>query len=158
MNRCDIINCWIFRVNDGENFRNSNFPLWGIKRGKNGCVKTMVSKIKKGDIICFMTSKSYGGKIIGIGEYCGFYDRNDEPLISINTKSNKEQNWKGEDLWDIQIEYCNVYNTEKQNITGCIQCSSSILNYKTWENKINGNLYTHYKNFKLYAEPKKFNN
>ena len=25
-----------------------------------------------------MTSKKYGGKIIGMSEYCEFYDRNDE--------------------------------------------------------------------------------
>ena len=35
---------WIIRVNDGENFRNSNFPFWGVKRGKSGCIKTIVKK------------------------------------------------------------------------------------------------------------------
>jgi hypothetical protein len=147
---------WIIRVKDGENFRNSKFPFWGIKRGKNNCMKTIVTKINVGDILWFMTSKPYGGKLVGMSEYCGFYDRNDEPLLQINTKTNEEQNWKGDEKWDIQIHYCNLYITEKQNITGCIQCAGNILEYETFKSNINGDLYDHYKNLKFYAEPKIF--
>lgn len=25
---------WIIRVNNGENFRNSKYPFWGVKRGR----------------------------------------------------------------------------------------------------------------------------
>lgn len=38
---------WIIRVNDGENFRNSKFLFFfwgGVKRGKGGCIKTIVKK------------------------------------------------------------------------------------------------------------------
>ena len=147
---------WIFRVNDGNNFRNSNYPFWGVKRGKNGCMKTIISKIKPGDILWFMTSKAYGGKLIAVSEYSGFYDRNDEPLFLINTKTNQEQCWRGDDLWDIQIHYSNLYITENQNITACIQCGSNILEYETFKNKISSDLYEHYKNYKFYAEPKVF--
>lgn len=145
-------NHWIIRVNDGENFRNSKYPFWGVKRG--GGSKTTVSKIIIGDILWFMTSKPFGGKIIGMAEYTGFYDRNDEPLIQINTMTNEQQNWKGDDKWDIQIHYKNLYITEKQNITGCIQCAGNILAYDKFKNKINGDLHEHYKNFIYYAEPK----
>jgi hypothetical protein len=148
---------WLIRINDGENFRNSKFPFWGVKRGKNGCIKTIVKKINHGDILWFMTSKKYGGKLIGMSEYCGFYDRNDEPLLKINTKTNEEQNWKGNELWDIQIHYCNLYITERQNIKSCIQCGGIILEYEKFKNKINEDLYEHCKNFYFYAEPKKFN-
>lgn len=48
--------------------------------------------MKPGDILWFLTSKKYGGKIIGMSEYSKFYDKNDELLIQINTTSNKEQN------------------------------------------------------------------
>ena len=147
---------WIFRVNDGNNFRNSNYPFWGVKRGKNGCMKTIISKIKPGDILWFMTSKAYGAKLIAVSEYSGFYDRNDEPLFLINTKTNQEQGWRGDDLWDIQIHYSNLYITENQNITACIQCGSNILEYETFKNKISSDLYEHYKNYKFYAEPKVF--
>ena len=43
-------NFWIIRVNDGENFRNSKFTFWGVKRGKGGCIKTIVEKIQNGEI------------------------------------------------------------------------------------------------------------
>lgn len=147
---------WIFRVNDGNNFRNSIYPFWGVKRGKNGCMKTIITKIKPGDILWFMTSKAFGGKLIGMSEYCGFYDRNDEPLLHINTKTNEEQGWKGDECWDIQIHYFNLYITEKQNITACIQCGSNILEYETFKHKISSDLYEHYKNYKFYSEPKLF--
>lgn len=148
---------WIIRVNDGVNFHNSNFPFWGVKRGRNGCMKTIVKKIKLGDVLWFMTSKQYGGKLIGMAEYSGFYDRDDEPILQINTKTNEEQNWTGDELWDIQMHYNNLYITEKQNIYACIQCAGNILEYETFKDKICGNLYEHYVNFKFYAEPKKFN-
>ena len=104
-----------------------------------------------------MTSKKYGGKFIGMAEYCGFYDRNDEPLLQINTKTNEEQNWKGNERWDIEIHYCNLYITEKQNITGLLQCGGIILEYEKFKDKINEDLYEHCKNFKFYSHPKTFN-
>lgn len=148
---------FIFRVKDGKNFENSIYPFWGIKRGHGGGFKTYITNnIKQGDILWFMTSKAFGGKIIAMAEYCGFYDRNDEPLLNINTKTNEEQGWKGDECWDIQIHYSNLYNTEEQNITACIQCGGIILEYETFKDKINSDLYEHYKNFKFYAEPKVF--
>ena len=121
---------WIIRVGDGKNFRNSKFPFWGVKRGRCNCIKTIVKKIKQGDILWFMTSKKYGGKLIAMGEYTHYYDRKDEPLIKINTFSNIEQNWKGNDEWDIQIHYTNLYITEKQNLEACIQCGAIIMKYE----------------------------
>ena len=56
---------WLIRVQDGENFRNSKYQFWGVKRGSGGGIKTIVNKIQKGDILWFMTSKPYGGKLIG---------------------------------------------------------------------------------------------
>lgn len=152
----NIPSLWILRVGDGKNLRNSKYPFWGVKRGKNGSIKSIMTKMLIGDILCFMTSKQYGGKIIGMCEYTGFYDRKDEPLLQINTKSNLEQEWTGDDSWDIQIHYNKFYVTEKQNISACIQCGAIIMNYKTFKDKIEGDLFEHYKNFKFYAEPKAF--
>jgi hypothetical protein len=147
---------WLIRVKNGENFRNSKYPFWGVKRGNHGCIKTIVNKIKKGDILWFMTSKNYGGKLIGMSEYTYYYDREDEPLIRMNTYLNKEQNWKGEEDWDIQIHYENLYITEKQNIKASVQCGGIILEYETFKDRGLPNLYNHYNNFKYYAEPKIF--
>jgi len=146
-------NHWIVRVKDGKNFRNSKYTFWGVKRGKNGCIKSIVKKIKKGDILWFLTSKPYGGKFIGMAEYFEFYDRMDEPLLKINTLSNEDQQWEGTEEWNIQIHYRNLYNTEKQNIEACIQNSAIILEYEKFKDKIKGDLLKHYKNFKYYAEP-----
>jgi len=120
-------------------------------------MKTIVKKIKPDDILWFFTSKKYGGKIIGMAEYSHFYDRQDEPLIKMNTYTNIDQGWIGDDNWDIQIHYKNLYLTEKQSILICIQCAGNILNYETFRKKIEEYLSIHYKNFKFYAEPKKFN-
>jgi hypothetical protein len=68
---------WLIRVQDGENFRNSKYQFWGVKRGSGGGIKTIVNKIQKGDILWFMTSKQYGGKLIGMCEYTCYYDRDD---------------------------------------------------------------------------------
>lgn len=152
----NIPSLWILRVGDGENLRNSKYTFWGVKRGKNGSIKSIVTKMLIGDILCFITSKQYGGKIIGMCEYTGFYDRKDEPLLQINTKTNLEQQWTGDDSWDIQIHYNKFYVTEKQNISACIQCGAIIMNYKTFKDKIERDLFEHYKNFKFYAEPKAF--
>ena len=147
---------WLIRVQDGENFKNSKYPFWGVKRGNNNSIKTIVNKIKKGDILWFMTSKIYGGQLIGMAEYKCYYDRHEEPIILIHTYSNKEQNWKGEDDWSIQIHYEHLYNTEKQNIKAIIQCGGIILEYETFKDKGLPDLYDHYNKFKIYAEPKLF--
>ena len=144
---------WLIRVQDGENFRNSRYPFWGVKRGCGGGIKTIVSKINSGDILWFMTSKPHGGKLIGMAEFTKYYDRADEQLIKIHTYSNKEQNWKGADDWAIQIHYTKLYITEKQNIGAIIQCGGVIMEYETFKDKGLPDLYNHYKNFIYYAEP-----
>ena len=146
---------WLIRVNDGVNFKNSKYPFWGVKRGRAGCIKTIVNKLNPGDILWFMTSKKHGGKLIAMSEYTNYYDKKDEPLIHMNTYSNEEQNWKGEEDWDIQIHYEKLYIIEKQNINASIQCGGVILEYETFKNKGLPDLYNHYKNFKYYAEEKK---
>ena len=149
---------WLIRVQDGENFRNSLHPFWGVKSGainkktfkRGNGIKTIVEKINPGDILWFFTSKAYGGKVIGMSEFTNYYDRHDEPLIPVHTYSNREQNWKGDEDWSIQIHYKNLYNTETQNLNMVLQCGGVILEYETFKNKGLPDLYEHYKNFKYY--------
>jgi hypothetical protein len=147
---------WLIRVNNGVNFRNSRYPFWGVKRGAGGSIKTVVNKLQPGDILCFITSKPHGGQVIGMAEYTGYYDREDEPLIQVHTKTNEEQNWVGDEKWDIQIHYRNMYVTERQNITACVQCAGVILDYDTFKDSVSRDVYTDYDNFRFYAEPKIF--
>lgn len=91
-----------------------------------------------------------------MAEYTGYYDREDEPLIQVHTKTNEEQNWIGDEKWDIQIHYRNLYVTERQNITACVQCAGVILEYETFKDSVSRDVYVDYDNFKFYAEPKIF--
>ena len=61
------------------------------------------------------------------------FDKDDEPLVEINTQSNLKQNWVGNDNWKLQVNYKNLYNTEKQKIQCIIQCAAIILNYERGE-------------------------
>ena len=101
-----------------------------------------------------MTSKLFGNKLIGMCEYTCYYDRDVEPLIPIQTYTNIEQGWNGEELWNIQIHYKNLYITEKQNIKAVIKCGAIILEYETFKDRGLPDLYNHYDMFKFYAEPK----
>ena len=146
-------NHWILRVKDGQNFRNSKHPFWGVKRGNGGGVKTIVKSFQPGDILWFLTSSKYGGSVIAMAEYTCFYDRQDEKILHVHTYTNVEQGWKGDDDWDIQIHYTNVYKTEKQNIKMLIQCAGAIVLYDTFREKIAEDLYKHHEFFTKYAEP-----
>ena len=90
-----MVKHWLIRVGDGLNFINSKYAVWGIKRGRGGCLKSIVQKFQPGDILWFFTSKKFGGKIIGMAEYTRMYDREDEQLVRIHTLTNSEQNWTG---------------------------------------------------------------
>ena len=147
-------NMFIIRVGDGNNFENSRHPIWGLKSIHKG----MVKNIKKGDTIAFLQSKNYGGRILGFAEFVKWDNRIYEPLLSINTYSNEEMGWEGNEDWNIQIHYKNLYISKKVNIQVIIQCGATILNYKTFKDKNQDlpDLYHHYNNLKIYAETKKF--
>ena len=143
---------WILRVGTGENFKNSKHSCWGLKGGSVGQFKAVVKKMNAGDILWFITSKKYGGIAIGMAEFITFYDRDDEPLVPINTYSNIEQGWYGPDEWNIQINYKNLYNTEKQNIKICLQTPACVIEYITYKEKIEDDLVLHYNNYVFYIK------
>lgn len=144
---------FIIRVGNGRNFKNSVNPFWGVKRGAGGGIKTIVEKIPIGAILCFFTSKEYGGNIIGMAEYTGLYDRSDEPIHPFYTCTCDAQGWVGEDDWALQLHYTNLYNTERQQIKICLQWGGIIGEYKTFRDRIADDLYLHYRNFVFYSSP-----
>ena len=150
------INHWLIRIKDGKNFKNGKYSIWGVKRGFNNSIKGVVNKINSGDILWFVTSKPFGGNIIGMAEYIGYYDRKDEPLLKIHTLTNEEQGWTGNDDWDIQLNFKNFYDTTKQDFKVCISHCAVIFkinnDFKEKHN-INIDFDLHYKNYKFYAEP-----
>ena len=148
---------WIIRVGDGENLRNSKYPYWGVKR--SGGIKTVVDKFKDGDLLSFLTSKKHGGKIIGIAKYTHHLDRKDCGITG--SYSNKEQNWKGDEDWDIIIHYKNFYDIENyKHFDAVIQCGGTILKYETFKAKDKykdlPDISFHYTYHNKYITPKKF--
>jgi hypothetical protein len=142
---------WIIRVGDGINFKNSQSnKIWGF-RDING-QKTILEKFNEGDILWFITSKPYGGKVVGMAEFVKLYDRKNEFLIPINTFSNEENGWSGNIDWDLQITYKNLYNTEAQNISLVVKFAGNIMNYGSFKKYIDLDLDVIYKNYVTYAE------
>lgn len=144
-------NHWILRVADGKNFKNSKFPFWGIKAGKNNCIKKIALKMKSGDVLWFLSNKKYGNKMIGMATFTKLLDKRDESLVQIETTSCTEQGWDGDD-WEIELHYTNLYNSEKQDIIiDEILGQSPIINYNNNKLKIKEVLETHYYGFKYYG-------
>ena len=81
-----------------------------------------------------------------MAEYTCMFDRHDEQLVRIHTLTNAEQNWIGSDDWSIQIHYKNLYIVcEKQTIRVCIQHAANMFDYKKYMDKVDGDLYEHYR-------------
>lgn len=149
-------NVWIIRVGDGVNFRNSiRHHIWGLTKRWTAYVEKFVP----GDLLCFATSKNSGGYIIGIGEFVESYNRENEPLVQIHTKSNTELGWIGRgenEDWNIQIKYKNLVNTSgKEFMKTLIRSPRTVFNY----NKLSpekhtlpkGDIKIHYLNFLKYG-------
>ena len=81
------------------------------------------------------------------------YDVKEKPTPDMTIFSNSEQDWIGDDVWDIQIYYKNMYKTENSDLNICIRCSSSILSYITFRDHISHNLYREYDMFLKYGQP-----
>ena len=142
---------WIIRVKDGKNFKNSKYPFWGLKSGKNDIIKNQCLKINEGDILWFLSNKSNDNKIIGMATFTKLLDKRNEPLIQIETHNCIEQGWD-DDVYEIELHYTNLYYTEKQNIKIDAKLGQSpILNYNKNIDKIKVDLYNHYNGFKFYG-------
>ncbi len=140
---------FIIRVEDGVNFKNSKKPMWGVKAGLKG----IVSKMKQGDILWFITNKKNNNLLVGMAEFVEMHDRRDEKLVHVNTFTNEEMGWHGDTNWCIQIHYKNLYLTEYHNIQIPLKCQTTIRYYKNCVDKIDENLYEHFVGFKNYAIP-----
>lgn len=125
-----------------------------MKKSSLGTAK----KMKAGDILWFIVNKSNGGKAIGVAEYTGeLHNREDEPLIPIHTFTNEQQEWVGDEPWDIQIYYRNLYMIGHAEIKICLAISLNVLYYSTIKDKIVDDLPECFKNIQRYLQPVEFN-
>jgi len=134
-------NHWIIKTCNGNNFKNSKFPFWGINKYLLSNIKLMV----KDDILWFVTNKSNDNKVIGMAEFI------EKSLIKSTT--NKNQGWSENFKWDTELHYNKLYNTEKQNIRICLKGKQTIYKYENIKNYNNENLYNHYNGFIFYSQP-----
>ena len=95
----------LIRCENGNNFRNLKKSIWGFS-----------SKIKllSGCVLVFITNTEDGKKIIGVAKVKTgiFFDIEEEPLIKINTYTNKEAGWEEDKIWRYQIELESIIDIE----------------------------------------------
>jgi hypothetical protein len=118
-----MVQHWII-IYKNNNFENSSkYNIWGIKSTTNAG-KCFIKNVEKNDIIWFICE----GKIIGMVEFINLNKRIIGSLINISL-TNEELNWKGDDNWDIEIHYTNLYNLIDCNIDCKLKGQSSIRRY-----------------------------
>ena len=104
---------WLLRVGDGTNLKNSSrHQIWGIKSYDTNC-KHFLSEVKKGDCLWFIQNKSKG-KVIAVATYVSHKKRELGPLVDVSF-NNKELGWEGNENWDTEIHYDNLYNVYNCN-------------------------------------------
>lgn len=136
----------IINVGDGNNYRKSVYPFWGLSQNTRSYIRNFMNI---GDVLWFCQDSEHGLKVIGMAEYSHCYDINDEPLIPMNIVEREKQNWDITINNDIQIYYKKIYNTERQNI----MIEKTTEEIYTYSNECGGDLYKHYGGFKFYGKP-----
>lgn len=105
---------YLFRVGNGENFRNSShLYIWGTK-GRSG-----LKNIKNGDRMWFITNKSKG-HIIAVATFERIIRRTDL------TFSDEELGWTGNGGWNYEIHYKELYDVSKLNYLTNIKNQNSV--------------------------------
>ena len=142
-------NHYIIRIQKDNFDKGILHMLWGLTKQNEG----MIKNFKKGDIIWFMLNKNEGGKIYACAEFTEYFNRNNEPFFTINSRTNEEMGWDSEKDWCIQIKYRNLYIVEQLDLDIIIQHSASIFKYETFKDRIVHDLYMHGENIKFYLKP-----
>jgi hypothetical protein len=154
------MNMALIRVGDGYNLKHSRHSFWSIKVGKGN--KKKLSQFQPGVPIAFIGSKqSKNPYVIGFATLVSVVDIRDEPLICVDTKSNDEQNWRGIDPneYQIQIHYKDYYSADCVGIPkiNCvINDNNTVMPYNKYIEKVPEDLYYHHEQFKRYGTPKVF--
>ena len=92
---------WFIRVGDGKNLQNGKWSVWGIREHY---IRT-IRKMKFGDILWFITSKPYGGKVVGMATFRKYFNRNEQNIYL----TDREQKWVGHGNWNIIIVFSHFY-------------------------------------------------
>jgi hypothetical protein len=125
-----MINDWILRCGDGQNFKNSSkYKIWGIS-SNNSTNKYFLKNVKKGDRLWFVKNKSQG-KIIAVATYSLHKTRELGPLINISL-TNEELGWTvSEKYWtaDTEVHYTELYGLSNCKLLTHIKGAATIRKY-----------------------------
>ena len=73
---------FLIRVNDGIKFKNSiKFKFYEISKGFQGRNLTIAKKLSLNDRLYFLQSKPYGGKILGMADYVGLFQKDKSEIV-----------------------------------------------------------------------------
>ena len=108
-------NHFIMRIGNGKNFNNSSLQsIWGIN-SKSSSGKGFISKVKKGDLLWFITSNSKG-HIVAVATFTRTRERVLGPLIPL-TPTDEQLGWTNtKDKYNTEVHYKNLYNLTKCNL------------------------------------------
>jgi hypothetical protein len=118
---------WLLRVGDGENFiKSSKYKIWCIT---STCTnnKYFVNNVKKDDRLWFIKHKS-NGKVLAVANYIKHNKRILGPLLDL-TLPNDILEIYGDEDWNIEIYYDNLYNINDCDIFTNINGPSPIRKY-----------------------------
>ena len=146
-----MTNHWLLRVGDGVHFINSSIQnIWGID-SKQACSKGFLNKVKEGDILWFVKSRS-NGQLIAMGTFKSSNPRIIGPLIN-HSLTNKQLGWTESSCdWDTEVNYENLYNITECEIYSNIK---SPLTIRLYNEKCNVDLKQEYENIVRYSKVKK---
>ncbi len=137
-----MVNHYILRIGDGNNFINSSkYNIWGLS-SKNPHTMYFLKNVKENDVLWFVKNKSKGA-IIAMAKYKKYEKRINGPLINISY-TNEELGWNKINNIDYIIEYKDLYNIYNNNLH--INLKGQCLIYKYVDNKFNLNLIDEYYN------------
>lgn len=133
-------NHFLLYVGDGEHFiASSSKYIWGIN-SKRSCSKGFIKKVKEGDLLWFVKSKTRG-QIIAVATFASINKRVLGPLIAL-TYTDIELGWdKSSGEWDTEVCYTNLYNLTQCNLFSELKGASVIRSYN---DKCKVNLYVEY--------------
>jgi hypothetical protein len=87
-----MVTHWITRVDDGENFWNSDrYSVWGISDVVHGVVK---KSVKTGDIIWFVKNAPSGANIVAFATFQKEIQRFVDDDCKLSKLTNKDFKWK----------------------------------------------------------------
>jgi hypothetical protein len=123
-----MTNHFLLYIGDGIHFNaSSSKSIWGIV-STNPCAMGFLKKVKEGDLLWFVKSKT-NGQIIAVATFTETKKRILGPLISL-TLTNTELGWdKTDGDWDTEVHYKDLYNLTNCNLISEIKGAAGIRLY-----------------------------